>query len=103
MGLLEKKKLAETSQYHYRLPLPQFVYVTAELCSNVKAARLLKFPCLSAECGTDRQAETNMREKTNTEGMQETKIKAHSKNEERNKNKQYDKQRKETMVNNTSD
>ena len=35
--------------------------------------------------------------------MQETKIKAHSKNEERNKNKQYDKQRKETMVNNTSD
>ena len=46
---------------------------------------------------------TNMREKTNTEGMQETKIKAYSKNEERNTNKQYDKQRKETMVNNTSE
>jgi len=100
MGLLGKKR-AETSQCHYRLPLPQFVYIIAELCSYVKAARRLNFPCLRAKCGTDRQTETNMSEKTNTEGMQETKIKTHSKNEERNKNKQYDKQRKETMVNNT--
>ena len=49
------------------------------------------------------QTETNMTEKTNTEGMQETEIKAHSKNEERNKNKQYDKQRKENTVKHTSE
>lgn len=70
----------------------------------MKAERQLKFPCLSAECGTDRQKPILEREKkTDTEGMQETEIKAHSKYEERNKNKHYDKQRKENKVNNTSE